>query len=273
MNWLVVQGADNNSLFEFTIAEILEMECLFKEARENSLNQHFCQEIATRFSQSANRAGKSIILWEQVQDWFREKLYRSSTKLAPMPVGIQQSADPFLATSNDIPVSPKGKVGIQESAASVLAISNDIPVSPKCKGDAMTDISELAYEAKSARDNAWYDVGSFLTYRVLSSGELEVRIRFAGFGKEDDEWVNVKRHVRERSIPLEAAECHKVKVGDLVLCYQDRLAYSVYCDAHIMGIEQRIHDIRGCRCLFFVRYDDDGSEEQVPLTRLCCRPT
>uniref|UniRef100_A0A7N0TTQ5 SAWADEE domain-containing protein n=1 Tax=Kalanchoe fedtschenkoi TaxID=63787 RepID=A0A7N0TTQ5_KALFE len=100
----------------------------------------------------------------------------------------------------------------------------------------------------------------------------EVRIRFAGFGKEDDEWVNVKRYVRERSIPLEAAECHKVKVGDLVLCYQDRLDHSVYCDAHILRIEQRIHDIRGCRCLFFVHYDDDGSEEQVPLTRLCCRP-
>lgn len=48
----------------------------------------------------------------------------------------------------------------------------------------------------------------------------EVRVRYAGFGKEDDEWVNVKNRVRERSIPLEASDCHKVKVGDLVLCFQ-----------------------------------------------------
>lgn len=45
-------------------------------------------------------------------------------------------------------------------------------------------------------------------------------MRYSGFGREDDEWVNVTRAVRERSIPLEASECHKVKVGDLVLSFQ-----------------------------------------------------
>lgn len=48
----------------------------------------------------------------------------------------------------------------------------------------------------------------------------EVRVRFSGFGKEEDEWVNVRTGVRERSIPLEPSECEKVKVGDLVLCFQ-----------------------------------------------------
>lgn len=48
----------------------------------------------------------------------------------------------------------------------------------------------------------------------------EARVRYAGFGKEDDEWVNVKRGVRERSIPLEPSECQKVEEGDLVLCFQ-----------------------------------------------------
>lgn len=95
-----------------------------------------------------------------------------------------------------------------------------------------------------------YDVASFLNYRVLCSGELvrvfytyyifiggyvntqaaedfeswfaiqEVRVRFAGFRNTDDEWVNVRRAVRERSIPLEPSECQRVKVGDLVLCFQ-----------------------------------------------------
>lgn len=48
----------------------------------------------------------------------------------------------------------------------------------------------------------------------------EVRVRFVGFGAEEDEWVNVKKAVRERSIPFEHTECDKVKVGDLVLCLQ-----------------------------------------------------
>lgn len=48
----------------------------------------------------------------------------------------------------------------------------------------------------------------------------EVRVRFVGFGAEEDEWVNIKQAVRERSVPLEHSECQKVKVGDLVLCFQ-----------------------------------------------------
>ena len=48
----------------------------------------------------------------------------------------------------------------------------------------------------------------------------EVRVRFIGFGAEEDEWVNVQKAVRERSIPFEHSECHKVIVGDLVLSLQ-----------------------------------------------------
>lgn len=55
---------------------------------------------------------------------------------------------------------------------------------------------------------------------ILSFVKKEVRVRFVGFGAEEDEWVNIKTAVRERSIPLEHSECHLVKVGDLVLCFQ-----------------------------------------------------
>ncbi|KAK6914829.1 SAWADEE domain [Dillenia turbinata] len=79
-------------------------------------------------------------------------------------------------------------------------------------GDERFGLSELTFEARSSRDLAW----------VLGSGELEARIRFAGFGYADDEWVNVKRGIHERSIPLEPTECHLVKVEDLVLCFQER---------------------------------------------------
>ena len=45
-------------------------------------------------------------------------------------------------------------------------------------------------------------------------------MRFAGFGEEEDEWVNVKTGVRLRSLPCEATECVAVLPGDLILCFQ-----------------------------------------------------
>jgi hypothetical protein len=48
----------------------------------------------------------------------------------------------------------------------------------------------------------------------------EVRVRFAGFGAEEDEWVNVRKCVRQRSLPCESSECVAVLPGDLILCFQ-----------------------------------------------------
>ncbi|KAG6533766.1 protein SAWADEE HOMEODOMAIN HOMOLOG 1-like [Zingiber officinale] len=143
---------------------------------------------------------------------------------------------------------------------------------PKESEEKTADVAELEFEAKSLRDEAWYDVAMFLAHRVINSGELEVRVRFQGFGAEEDEWVNVKNAVRERSIPLEASDCRKVRVGDLVLCFQENGDQAMYFDAHIVEIERKLHDIRGCRCLFSVRYDHDQTEEKVHAQRLCRRP-
>jgi len=48
----------------------------------------------------------------------------------------------------------------------------------------------------------------------------EVHVRFVGFGAEEDEWINIKSSVRQRSIPLENSECSNLNVGDSVLCFQ-----------------------------------------------------
>ena len=48
----------------------------------------------------------------------------------------------------------------------------------------------------------------------------EVLVRFAGFGPDEDEWLNVCKHVRQRSLPCEASECVAVLPGDLILCFQ-----------------------------------------------------
>lgn len=133
-------------------------------------------------------------------------------------------------------------------------------------------MSDLAFEAKSARDDAWYDVASFMTYRYLRTGELEVRVRFSGFDNRHDEWVNVNTSVRERSIPVVPSECGRVKVGDLLLCFQEREDEALYCDAHVVNIKRGVHDHRSCNCVFFVRYEFDGTEEPLGVECICRRP-
>ncbi|XVE50167.1 hypothetical protein DITRI_Ditri01bG0140300 [Diplodiscus trichospermus] len=132
--------------------------------------------------------------------------------------------------------------------------------------------SYMEFEAKSSRDGAWYDVATFLAHRYLDTGDPEVQVRFAGFGPEEDEWVNIRKHVRQRSLPCEASECVAVLPGDLILCFQEGKDQALYFDAHVLDAQRRRHDVRGCRCRFLVRYDHDQSEEIVPLRKVCRRP-
>lgn len=123
---------------------------------------------------------------------------------------------------------------------------------------------------------SWKVLHYAITYKNTNTQECvfqEVRVRYVGFGSDEDEWVNVKNAVRRRSLPLEHSECGKVKVGDLVLCFQERNDQARYYDAHVVEIQRKLHDIRGCRCLFLIRYDHDNTEESVRLKRLCCQPT
>lgn len=45
-------------------------------------------------------------------------------------------------------------------------------------------------------------------------------MRFEGFGADEDEWVNVNKSIRQRSIPLESSQCKSIVEGDLVLCFR-----------------------------------------------------
>ncbi|KAF5199073.1 Sawadee homeodomain-like protein [Thalictrum thalictroides] len=246
---------------KFTKAEIEHMEVLLKLGGEESLCPEFCEKLAKKFSLAEGRSGKPAIQWDQVQSWFRMKQKTSKGEVAPITSAPIQ-------TQTVIPSKERF------DTASNPSISNTIPeTSAPSKGEKLPDISDLEFEAKSSKDEAWYDVAHFLTHRVLSSGEPEVRVRFVGFGAEEDEWVNVKTGVRERSLPLESSECHKVNVGDLVLCFHEKRDQAIYYDAHVLEIQKKLHDVRGCRCLFLVRYVHDNTEERVQLRRLCCRPS
>ncbi|XP_021891935.1 protein SAWADEE HOMEODOMAIN HOMOLOG 1-like isoform X4 [Carica papaya] len=99
-----MDGIDSlDSLPEFTLAEILEMESMFKEIAEESLNREVCQGLATSFNCSPNRIGKSAILWQQVHAWFMDK-YKSKTAMTPMPMKMRFESIDFSCenTAGDI---------------------------------------------------------------------------------------------------------------------------------------------------------------------------
>ncbi|KAK9130978.1 hypothetical protein Sjap_011465 [Stephania japonica] len=236
----------------FTKAEILEMEETLHEQGDKCFNQDFCLKLARKFSRAVGRAGKPSVQWKLVLDWFEK---RKKACAAP-PLSL--------------PAVPKELVAPVDTSVLNNGLQNST-VLPQ--GDKLLDLSDLEFEARSSKDGAWYDVAFFLTHRILKSGEPEALVRFVGFGAEEDEWVNVKMSIRERSIPLEPSECECVKVGDIVLCYQESTAQAIYFDARVENIERKLHDIRGCRCHFMVRYVHDNTEETVRLRRLCRRPS
>ncbi|XP_023633023.1 protein SAWADEE HOMEODOMAIN HOMOLOG 1 isoform X1 [Capsella rubella] len=250
-------ASDDSSHYftEFTLSEIVDMENLYKELGDQSLQKDFCQTVASTFSCSLNRNGKSSVTWKQVQSWFQEKLKQQTLpKYDTLP-------------SSPLEILDLSNLNFAENAVNVEKAT----YVQRRKGKA-SDVSDLAFEARSSRDFAWYDVSSFLTYRYLRTGELEVRVRFSGFDNRHDEWVNVTTSVRERSIPVEPSECGRVNVGDLLLCFQEREDQALYCDAHVVNIKRADHDHSICNCVFLVRYDLDNTEEAVGVERICRRP-
>ncbi|KAL2326758.1 hypothetical protein Fmac_020185 [Flemingia macrophylla] len=117
-----------------------------------------------------------------------------------------------------------------------------------------------------------YDVGAFLSYRSLENSDPEVLVRFPAFQPGEEEWINIRKHVRPRSLPCVPSDCVLVIPGDLVLCFQEDKEQALYFDAHVLDVQRRRHDVRGCRCRFLVRYYHDQSEEILPLLKICRRP-
>ncbi|XP_052160144.1 protein SAWADEE HOMEODOMAIN HOMOLOG 2-like isoform X1 [Oryza glaberrima] len=230
--------------FRFTQEEVAEMESLLRHLNNGIPDGSLIQSLADRFTASAARAGKVGVRSKQVWYWFQNRKYsqrsRNSTKMLPAASGDHKSA--FARSS------------VQKSVKNSL------------------EGGQLEFEAKSVRDGAWYDVAAFLSHRLSQSGELEVWVRFSGFGARDDEWIDVRTCVRQRSHPCVSTECAAVLPGDQILCFQEGKHQALYFDAHVLDAQKRRHDARGCRCRFLVCYDHDDSEEIVPLRKMCRRP-
>ncbi|CAJ1978527.1 unnamed protein product [Sphenostylis stenocarpa] len=296
--------------FRFTPVEVGEMEAILQEHENAMPAREILTALAEKFSESPERKGKITVQMKQVWNWFQNKRYAIRAKssktpgklnITPMPrddatpirtMPQQPIAAPIPATS-----ATAGRMDAFECLVPqclLLAISpisspfHDTPkvspsigalvvvqvvvsrISPAVKATPENPVME--FEAKSGRDGAWYDVATFLSHRYLETNDPEVLVRFAGFGPEEDEWINIRRHVRPRSLPCESSECVVVIPGDLILCFQEGKEQALYFDAHVLDAQRRRHDVRGCRCRFLVRYDHDQSEEIVPLRKICRRP-
>ncbi|KAI5075348.1 hypothetical protein GOP47_0009424 [Adiantum capillus-veneris] len=245
--------ANGGPVFRFLPNEVATMEKTLEDFQGNAPTKEAMQGLADAFSISAERAGKTTVQYKQVWNWFQNRRHavKKSSKMTekPMVVVPQTSVE----------------VSVPKRAPTIAAVPS--------VGKAI-EPPKMEFEAKSSRDKAWYDVESFSGHRMVESSDplQEVRVRFAGFGPEEDEWVNVRTGVRQRSLPCEAAECVAVLPGDLILCFQEGSEQALYFDARIKEVERRRHDVRGCRCRFLVEYDHDKVVEIVPLRKVCRRP-
>ncbi|XP_015696845.1 protein SAWADEE HOMEODOMAIN HOMOLOG 1 isoform X1 [Oryza brachyantha] len=273
-------GSQRRWSVRFAPSEIARMEKLVKKKNERVLDDVFCQKLVEEFNCSPGRVGSKALQAAQVQEWFRRKFPASTVKPPCLPTGSEEKA---LASQSSALVSEEKPPSSEENALAVdTSISNDGEVSPDLpieNIDKLPETEDMEFEARSAKDFAWYDVATFLAYRKLSSGEFvsgiicrEVRVRFEGFGAEEDEWINVREAIRLQSIPLESSECRLIRQGDLVLCFKESNDDALHFDAHVQEIQRKQHDIRGCRCVFLVKYDHDGTQERVNLRRLSRRP-
>ncbi|XP_060200648.1 protein SAWADEE HOMEODOMAIN HOMOLOG 2 isoform X1 [Lycium barbarum] len=282
--------------FRFNPTEVAEMEAILQAHNIQMPAREILVDLAEKFSSSAERSGKFVVQMKQVWNWFQNRRYAIRAKSAkspgrfiapPAPHSDSAAVKaPAKLSTSPMPQSDPASVRIMPQAPQPIpspqATVRAMPQAPQplpapsvpvqSVGRSTSDNVQMEFEAKSARDGAWYDVASFLSHRSVETGDPEVMVRFAGFGEEEDEWVNVRKHVRQRSLPCESSECVAVVPGDLILCFQEGKEQALYFDAHVLDAQRRRHDVRGCRCRFLVRYDHDQSEEIVPLRKVCRRP-
>ncbi|KAJ6854176.1 SAWADEE HOMEODOMAIN-like protein 2 [Iris pallida] len=290
--------------FRFTQNEVVEMEACLQEVNHAIPSRDTVCALAEKFSSSADRVGKTPIQPKQVWNWFQNRRYAQRAKVVKAPPGKLSFVSPMPTTHTTATPNhdTNNKNNDNNNAANVPPPSTSAPplgylyfnspsyllkTSHLINYEPQNPLSfqfmfigtgknpesaQVEFEAKSARDGAWYDVAVFLAHRMFDTEDPEVRVRFSGFGVEEDEWVNVRKFVRQRSLPCENAECVAVLPGDLILCFQEGKEQALYFDAHVLDAQRRRHDVRGCRCRFLVRYDHDQSEEIVPLRKVCRRP-
>uniref|UniRef100_A0A0A9DW25 SAWADEE domain-containing protein n=1 Tax=Arundo donax TaxID=35708 RepID=A0A0A9DW25_ARUDO len=153
---------------------IAKMEKLAADRKERVLDGNFCQKLAGEFNRSAVRAGCRALQDTQVQEWFLNKFPASTTKSTCLPTASQEKV---LASEANVSVSEEKAATSEEKLLALeTSISNNVDeVSPDFPieiRDKVPELEELEFEAKSAKDSAWYDIAIFLAHRRNKSGEV-----------------------------------------------------------------------------------------------------
>ncbi|GER53830.1 sequence-specific DNA binding transcription factors [Striga asiatica] len=248
--------------FRFNPVEFAEMEAILQRHNCSVPGREIIESLAQKFSATAERAGKVEVSSKQVMrhfncvlmvlNWFQNRRYALRTKAAKA-VAPNEAKMSHLPTVLYLPQATQPQHALSTLTAAKNGVQVHHPV-PAISAMNASGGCQMEFEAKSARDGAWYDVTYFLSSRSSETGDPEVLVRFAGFGPEEDEWINIRKHVRQRSLPCESSECVAVLPGDLALCFQEGKEQALYFDAHILNTERRRHD------------------EVVPLRKICRRP-
>ncbi|KAI3942706.1 hypothetical protein MKW92_029045 [Papaver armeniacum] len=138
---------------------------------------------------------------------------------------------------------------------------------------------------RSTKDNAWYTVGKM----ILNKTKNILTVRFAEFGKEDDEKFNVKdfntveeldnflNRFRPACLQLQDQECADVSRGLKVCAMFDQGDEDQkFYDGVIESIDRKRHKRRGgaesCACAFVVGWLEgpgENSIQQMGIERIC----
>ncbi|OAE28495.1 hypothetical protein AXG93_115s1860 [Marchantia polymorpha subsp. ruderalis] len=181
------------------------------------------QDLEQRLSGNQGSEGERVLPWRQVSQRPHNESASSKAKLRMKFLRHRSTA-----SSSKAPVS-----------SAIMPIPSSAPSSNvRARG--------MRLEAKSARDDAWFDVGTFLSHRVGRTGRPEVHVRFSGFRSKDDEWVDVRTSLRERSLPCEASDCVAILPGDLVLCFQERPDHALHFDADVQETKSSYAQSSAC---------------------------
>ncbi|KAF6168920.1 hypothetical protein GIB67_038417 [Kingdonia uniflora] len=146
-----------------TKAKVAEMEAHVPDPNTPTVpSREVLCTLAEKFSASAERAGKTVVQPKQVWNWFQNRRYATKSKLVKSPGKLSVSS---LPRDDSVPM---------RNAPHFVPGHVPVPVpvpAPPGRSQLENNIGQMEFEAKSARDGAWYDVATFVSQRGFVTGE------------------------------------------------------------------------------------------------------
>ncbi|KMS94643.1 hypothetical protein BVRB_016700 [Beta vulgaris subsp. vulgaris] len=150
--------------FRFHPAEVAHMEAVLRDHGGHVPAREHLVELAQKFSNSPERAGKITVQMKQVWNWFQNRRYALRSKLVKSP------------NPRDMPPNPRDEVAVAPLRMVPPAPQQTLVPSGHNVIRNASENPPMEFEAKSARDGAWYDVQAFLSHRYLETGNPTVTV-------------------------------------------------------------------------------------------------